>query len=171
MWSGQLRLVVLLAILPAAATVFCTQCGHAAAPGAHFCGKCGKMLDAVNLLTTFTLLGTSAFLARNAAKNSTPNTTKKRQSLLTPACPSTKKKEATVDRHRPQCPACHRTFANAAGLGNHMNVHKDTRVKRQPAKIKQHRRELSVHRREAGDKNTNKIVAVLPVHVDFIQIR
>ena len=121
MWSAQLRLLVLLAILPATVPVLCTHCRHAAAPHARFCGRCGEMLNQVNLLTTFTLLGTSAFLARSAAKNSTPTSTAKRQATLTPAGPSAKKKQA---QNRPQCPVCHRTFGNTAGLGNHMNTHK-----------------------------------------------
>ena len=143
-----------------------------------FCGQCGKMLDAVNLLTTFTLLGTSAFLARNAAKNSTPNTTKKRQSLLTPACPSTKKKKATVhcgstSSPMPSLPSyfCECRWSGKSHERPQGHQSKTTADDSSVFPGRSRARELSVHRREAGDKNTNKIVAVLPVHVDFIQIR
>ena len=152
MWSAQLRLLVLLAILSAVCSVFCTHCGHAAAPHARFCGGCGEMLNQVKLLTTFTLLGTSAFLARSAAKNSTPTSTTKRQATLTPAGPSAKKKQAAQDRNRPQCKVCHRTFGNAAGLASHMNTHKRIRRKRQPTIAQSFRAAVKQHD-PAGDKN------------------
>ena len=152
MWSAQLRLIVPLAILPAVRPVSCTQCSHQADPNARYCGACGKMLDQVNLLTTVTLLGTSAFLSRSAAKNSTPTSTAKRSSTLTPAGPSAKKKQAAQGRNRPQCKVCHRTFGNAAGLASHMNTHKRTRRKRQPTIAQSFRAAVKQHD-PAGDKN------------------
>ena len=151
MWSAQLRLIMLLAILPAVCPVFCTQCSHQADPNARYCGACGKMLDQVNLLTTFTLLGTSAFLSRSAAKNSTPTSTAKRSSTLTPAGPSAKKKQGPQGRNRPQCLVCHRTFGNAAGLAGHMNTHKGTGRKIQPTIAQSFRAAVKQHD-PAGDK-------------------
>ena len=152
MWSAQLRLLVLLAILPAVCPVFCTQCSHQADPNARYCGACGKMLDQVNLLTTFTLLGTSAFLSRSAAKNSTPTSTDKRSSTLTPADPSAKEKQAAQGRNLPQCKVCHRTFGNIAGLASHMNIRKGIRLKRQPTIAQSFRAAVKQHD-PAGDKN------------------
>ena len=146
MWSAQLRLIVLLVILPAVCPVFCTQCSHQADPNARYCGACGKMLDQVNLLTTFTLLGTSAFLSRSAAKNSTPTSTAKRSSTLTPAGPSAKKKQA------PKVEIVRNVWYAIALLAGHMNTHKGTRRKIQPTIAQSFRAAVKQHD-PAGDKN------------------
>ena len=101
MWSTQLRLVVLLVILPAAVPVFCAHCGHKAAPHARFCGGCGEMLNQVNILPTFVAGGiflTSTTQVEEFHAKHDKETGKFADAGL---CPSAKKKQATVDQHRP----------------------------------------------------------------------
>ena len=61
-----------------------------------------KMLNQVNILTPFTLLGRSFLLARRKSKNSTSKHDKETGKFADAGlCPSAKKKQATVDQHRP----------------------------------------------------------------------